>query len=205
MLVVGAGIIGLATVAAVKGLFPDCPVTVLARHAHQGDAAAACGADHVVLTDPNNGHFEELAQIMGVRQVGMGNDTMLMGGFPYVVEAVGAPRSITEALRAVAHRGTVLLLGAAGVSEVDLTPVWYKEAALVGSIDHSVDAGTAPGLAGGPDRHSVDRALDVLGAGLLPDSVVVTHEYTLENYREAIETAIDRENSHAIKVVFRPE
>jgi L-iditol 2-dehydrogenase len=205
VLVVGAGIIGLATVAAVKGLFPSCPVTVLARHAHQGAAAAACGADHVVLTDPNNGHFEELAQIMGVRQVGMGNDTMLMGGFPYVVEAVGAPRSITEALRAVAHRGTVLLLGAAGVSEVDLTPVWYKEAALVGSIDHSVDSGSAPGLAGGPDRHSVDRALDVLAAGLLPDSVVVTHEYSLENYREAIETAIDRENSHAIKVVFRPE
>jgi threonine dehydrogenase-like Zn-dependent dehydrogenase len=203
--VVGAGIIGLATVAAVKGLFPSCPVTVLARHKHQADAAKACGADHVVLTDASNGHFEELAQIMGVRQVGMGTDTMLMGGFPYVVEAVGAPRSVTEALRAVAHRGTVLLLGAAGVSEVDLTPVWYKEAALIGSIDHSVDSGSAPGLAGGPDRHSVDRALDVLAAGLLPESVVVTHEFPLEDYREAIETAIDRENSHAIKVVFRPE
>ena len=65
---------------------------------------------------------------------------MLMGGFPYVIEAVGAPQSVTEALRAVAHRGTVLLLGAAGISEVDLTPIWYKEAALVGSIDHTVDA-----------------------------------------------------------------
>ncbi len=105
----------------------------------------------------------------------------------------------------MAHRGTVLLLGAAGISEVDLTPVWYKEAALVGSIDHSVDSGSTPGLAGGPARHSVDRALDVLAAGLLPDSVVVTHEFALEDYREAIETAIDRENSHAIKVVFRPE
>ena len=72
-------------------------MTVLARHAHQGDAAAACGADHVVLTDPNNGHFEELAHIVGVRQVGMGNDTMLMGGFPYVVEAVGAAQ--------IDHRG----------------------------------------------------------------------------------------------------
>jgi len=204
VLIVGAGIIGLAALAAVKGLFPTCPVTVLARHAHQGAAAEACGADHVVLSDAGNAHFEELASIMGVRQVGLGADTMLMGGFPYVVEAVGAPRSVTESLRAVAHRGTVLLLGAAGVSEVDLTPVWYKEAALVGSIDHSVDSGSAPGLGGGPDRHSVDRALDILAAGLLPDEVVVTHEFSLEDYREAIETAIDRENSHAIKVVFRP-
>jgi threonine dehydrogenase-like Zn-dependent dehydrogenase len=203
-LVVGAGVIGLATVAALKGLFPGCPVTVLARHPHQAEAAAACGADHVVRTEPGGGHFEELAQIVGARLIGGGGEVMIMGGFPYVVEAVGAPRSVTEALRAVAHRGTVLMLGVAGVSEVDLTPVWYKEAALVGSIDHSVDAHSAPGLAGGPDRHSVDRALDVLAAGLLPDDVVVTHEFPLEEYRTAVETAIDRANAHAIKVVFRP-
>jgi threonine dehydrogenase-like Zn-dependent dehydrogenase len=204
VLVVGAGIIGLATLAALKGLFPGCPVTVLARHAHQAEAAAACGADHVVRTGAGSAHFDELARLTDARVVGHKANVMLMGGFPYVVEAVGSPQSVTEALRAVAHRGTVLLLGAAGVSEVDLTPVWYKEAALVGSIDHTVDSGSAPGLAGGPDRHSVDRALDVLAAGLLPDDVVVTHEFPLEKYRDAVETAIDRGNSHAIKVVFRP-
>jgi threonine dehydrogenase-like Zn-dependent dehydrogenase len=67
-----------------------------------------------------------------------------------------------------------------------------------------MDAGSAPGLAGGPDRHSVDRALDILAAGLLPHDVVVTHEFPLSEYRRAIETAIDRGSSHAIKVVFRP-
>jgi L-iditol 2-dehydrogenase len=204
VLVVGAGIIGLASLAALKGLFPACPVTVLARHAHQADAAAACGADHVVQTDAGGAHFDELARLSGARTVGRKANVMLMGGFPYVVEAVGAPQSITEALRAVAHRGTVLMLGATGVTEVDLTPIWYKEAALVGSIDHTVDAGSAPGLAGGPDRHSVDRAIDVIAAGLLPDDVVVTHEFPLERYRDAVEAAIDRGNSHAIKVVFRP-
>jgi threonine dehydrogenase-like Zn-dependent dehydrogenase len=205
VLVVGAGIIGLAALAALRGLFPGCPVTVLARHPHQGAAATACGADHVVLGDPDNGHWSELAALVGGRVVGRKRHQMLMGGFPYVVEAVGAPQSVTEALRAVAHRGTVLLLGAAGISEVDLTPIWYKEAALVGSIDHTVDAGSAPGLAGGPGRHSCDRALDVLAAGLLPDSVVVTHEFGLDEYRDAIGTAMDRTGSGAIKVVFRPE
>ena len=150
VLVVGAGIIGLAAVAALRGLFPDCPITVLARHPHQAAAASACGAHHVVLDDPENGHWEALASLSGARIVGRKKHQMLMGGFPYVVEAVGAPQSVTEALRAVAHRGTVLLLGAAGISEVDLTPIWYKEAALVGSIDHTVDTGSAPGLAGGP-------------------------------------------------------
>jgi threonine dehydrogenase-like Zn-dependent dehydrogenase len=204
VLIVGAGILGLAALASLRGLFPHCPITVLARHPHQAEAAKACGADHVVMSDPKNAHFEELASLSGARVVGFKRDKMLMGGFPYVIEAVGAPQSVTEALRAVAHRGTVLLLGAAGISEVDLTPIWYKEAALVGSIDHTVDTSSAPGLAGGPDRHSVDRALDVLSAGLLPDSVVVTHEFGLPDYRLAVETAIDRNASHAIKVVFRP-
>jgi len=204
VLVVGAGVLGLAAVAALKGLFPACPVTVLARHDHQAEAAAACGADHVVRTDAAHAHFEELARLSGARVVGRKAHVMLMGGFPYVIEAVGAPQSVTEALRAVAHRGTVLLLGAAGVSEVDLTPVWYKEAALVGSIDHAIDSGSAPGLAGGPDRHSVDRALDILAAGLLPDQVVVTHQFPLDGYRDAVATAIDRSGSGAIKVVFRP-
>jgi threonine dehydrogenase-like Zn-dependent dehydrogenase len=44
-----------------------------------------------------------------------------------------------------------------------------------------------------------------LAAGLLPDSVVVTHEFGLESYREAVETAVQRDRSHAIKVVFRPQ
>jgi threonine dehydrogenase-like Zn-dependent dehydrogenase len=203
-LVVGAGIIGLATVAALRGLFPRNPVTVLARHEHQAAAARACGAEHVLLTDEGSVLFEQLARLSGGRVVGRKGDVMLMGGFPYVVEAVGSPRSVTDALRAVAHRGTVLMLGATGITEVDLTPVWYKEAALVGSIDHAVDAGSAPGPAGGAGRHSIDRALDILASGLLPADVVVTHELPLEACREAITAAIDRRTSRAIKVVFRP-
>jgi threonine dehydrogenase-like Zn-dependent dehydrogenase len=179
-------------------------VTVLARHEHQATAAARCGADHVVHSAPDSAHFEELGRLADARVVGRKANFMLMPGFPYVIEAVGSPQAVTEALRAVAHRGTVLLLGAAGVSEVDLTPIWYKEAALVGSIDHTVDHGSAIGIAGGSDRHSVDRAIDILVAGLLPHDVVVTHEFPLEAHRDAIETAMNRANARAIKVVFRP-
>jgi len=49
-----------------------------------------------------------------------------------------------------------------------------------------------------------DRALDILAAGLVPYDALVTHEFALDDYRTAIETAIDRGNARAIKVVFRP-
>ena len=75
-----------------------------ARHRHQGEAAVACGADHVAYTEPDNGHWEELASLSGSRVVGRKRHQMLMGGFSYVIEAVGSPGPVTEALRAVADR-----------------------------------------------------------------------------------------------------
>ena len=186
---------------------PVRPVTVLARHGHQADAAVACGADHVVRTDPGNAHFEELAALVDARVIGRKAHVMLMGGFPYVIEAVGSPQSVTEALRAVAHRGTVLLLGAAGISEVDLTPVWYKEAALVGSIHHTVDAGSAPGLAGGPGpslgRPGPRRPRRRAPAPRSGRHPRVRGAGPVTARRSAQPSTGDA--SHAIKVDFRPE
>lgn len=194
VVVVGAGIIGLCVLATLRHLFPASEVTVLARHDHQADAARAIGARHVVRPQPDGSHFERLAEISDAQISGRGGGLMLMGGFPYVVEAVGAPASVTEALRIVDNRGTVLLLGAAGMSEVDLTQVWFKEAALVGAWGHCVD-GT---------RHSIDRALALLAAGALPFANVLTHRFPLVDMREAVTTALDRKGTGAIKVTLHP-
>ena len=45
---------------------------------------------------------------------------MLLGGFPYVIEAVGGLESVTESIRLVDNWGTVLFIGAGGMGEVDL-------------------------------------------------------------------------------------
>jgi threonine dehydrogenase-like Zn-dependent dehydrogenase len=192
--VVGAGIIGLCAVAALQHVAPSSEVTVLARHDHQADAARAAGARHVIRPSADGEHLALLAEIVGANVSGRGTQLMLMGGFPYVVEAVGTAASITEALRLVDNRGTVLLLGAAGVGEVDLTPVWFKEAAFVGAWGHCVDGAS----------HSIDRALEVLAAGGLPVDAVLTHEFPLRELRDAITTALDRRGTGAIKVTLRP-
>ena len=194
MAVVGAGIIGLCAVAALRHFFPASEVTVLARHDHQADAAREAGARHVVRPQSDGSHFAELAEISGAQCSGRRKGLMLLGGFPYVVEAVGAPASVTEALRIVDNRGTVLLLGAAGVSEVDLTQVWFKEAALVGAWGHCIDGA----------GHSIDRALGLLAAGALPFAAVLTHEFPLTELRDAVTTALDRKRTGAIKVTLRP-
>jgi threonine dehydrogenase-like Zn-dependent dehydrogenase len=199
VLVVGAGIIGLAAVAAIRALFPACEVTVTARHEYQGDAALAAGAHHVVLSQDTYAHFEELAALSGATVSGRRHGQMLLGGFPYVIEAVGGLESVTESIRLVDNWGTVLFIGAGGAGDVDLSALWFKEAELVGAWNHSHGVHPARGT-----HHSIDLALEVLAAGGLPASVV-THSFALEDVREAVTTAIDKRNSHAVKVVFRPD
>ena len=205
VLVIGCGIIGLAAIAAMHALFPSSPVTAIARHEHQAAAAKACGAENVVLGTDDYAHFDELAAIAGTTITGKarGQSRMLIRGFPYVVEAVGGHASITESLRLVDRWGTVLFLGAGGLGEVDLAPLWFKEAAMVGAWNHSPDAHPT-GRGETRVEHSVDRALAILAAGGLPHELVVTHEFALEDLRAAIDTAMDK-RSGAIKVVFRPQ
>lgn len=199
VLVVGAGIIGLAAVAAVRALFPACEVTVTARHDFQAEAARAAGAHRVVLARDAYEHFDELAAISGASVRGRRSGRMLLGGFPYVIEAVGGLESVTESLRLVDNWGTVLFIGAGGLGEVDLSALWFKEAELVGAWNHSHGDHPTRG-----NHHSIDLALELLAAGGLAESVV-THSFALEDLREAVSTAIDKRNTHAIKVVFRPD
>jgi len=198
VLIIGAAAIGLATVAAVRALFPASPVTIVARHAAQAQAAAALGVP-VVLQHDDRSHFEALASDVGARITGTGDSAMLTGGYPYVVDAVGYPATVTDALRVVDNRGTVLLLGAAATGEYDLSPLWWKECAIVGAVRHSTD----PGVGGAPTRHSIARAVEILATGALPADTVITHEFGLADHREAVRTALDRQ-AGALKVVFRP-
>jgi threonine dehydrogenase-like Zn-dependent dehydrogenase len=203
ILVVGGGIIGLTALLALRSTFPVNPVTVLVRYPHQAEAARVCGASTVV-SGSGPPAFEELAGLTGGRAVGSGDDRMLMGGFPYVIEAAGSPGAVTDALRAADHRGTVLTLGAGGIAAIDMTPVWYKQLVVVGSVDHGSNPSSAMGRnTGGPD-HSIDAALAVLARRTFPPEVLVTHEFPLEGLRDAVGAGLDKSNSRAMKVVFRP-
>jgi L-iditol 2-dehydrogenase len=199
-LVAGAAIIGLGVVAGLRALFPASEITVLAKHDHQAQAAKRLGAKHVVRLEEDGGHIAELARITGTKPIGVGSEAMLTGGFPYVVEAVGTPQSITQALRFADGRGTVLFLGITGLVNVDLSPIWLKELAFVGSLNHAAD----PGPHGGSTAHSIDRALKIIAKGGFPADALITHEFPLADFRRAIEAGLDRSNSRAIKIVLRP-
>lgn len=129
---------------------------------------------------------------------------MLTGGYPYVVEAAGSASSMTDSFRAVANRGTVIELGAVGTGRIDMTALWYKEALLIGSVDHGRDPIASIGEALPGRDHSIDVALDILAKSTFLAEAVVTHEFPLEGYRDAVAAGINKGKSKAVKVTFRP-
>jgi threonine dehydrogenase-like Zn-dependent dehydrogenase len=196
-LVIGAGTIGLASIAALSEVAPTSEVTVLARHPHQARAARALGAHRVVTSGESGDDVATLGELAGGRITGNGRAAMVWGGFPYVVDAVGSPASMNLSLKVVGQQGTLLLLGAIANANVDLGPLWFKNVDVVGSFGYAMHDRA------GETSHTFDLALRMLAAGALPSDVVVTHTFPLEDVREALRVANARDQG-ALKVQLTP-
>ena len=198
VLVIGAGSIGLLTIAALEAIVPSCDITVLARHAFQAEHALRLGADRVVYA--RDDYLLELAEagrgrllkpIIG-RPVGV-------GGFDRTFICIGGARATDDAMRVTRAGGTLVLMGnASRLDGVDWTPIWLKELTLRGSLCYGDHAHVSPAV------NAFREAADLVtsrGATLEP---LVTHVFPLADYRPALAAAMDKRGSGSVKVAFRP-
>jgi threonine dehydrogenase-like Zn-dependent dehydrogenase len=191
--VVGAGTLGLTTVAALDGLVRSttpCTMVVGAKHARQRELAASLGADQVVPPD-------QLARAVRRAAGSLVLGGRLTEGADVVFDCVGSAASITEALSLVRARGRVVLVGMPGKVTVDLAPLWHRELTLVGAYAYGNEATLDPS---GPDRRSFELAIDLAGAARL--GRLVSALYPLERYEEALAHAGAAGRRGAVKVAF---
>jgi threonine dehydrogenase-like Zn-dependent dehydrogenase len=194
VLILGCGIIGLLTLQAARAVSPECRITAIARYPHQGAAAKAFGADTVV----SRPEYADIAKLTGARHfTAPMNKGMLLGGFDVVYDCVGNARTVEDSLRWSRALGTVVIVGV-NLSRLtlDISPIWYQEVGLTGSLAHGTDAWK------GERRHTYDWVIELLRAGKMKTDGVITHRFRLEDYRQAIDTYRDKSGSKAIKVVF---
>lgn len=181
ILVIGAGTIGLLAIKMLRVLGFEGPLYAVARHHRQAELARVFGANQIFPST------QAAQQAMGARRYrGILKANSWRGGFEGVVEASGSPGGLQEASWAVLEGGRVLLLGAPATALHDFSPYWFREIGLFGSYAYSWD----------------DFAQTVK---LLPElngiETMVTHQFGLEAWPEAIRTAVTR---RGIKVVFKP-
>ncbi|MGQ0713910.1 MAG: zinc-dependent alcohol dehydrogenase [Gemmatimonadaceae bacterium] len=197
VLVIGAGSIGLLTVAALRAVAPGARVTVLARHAFQAEHATRLGAGRVVFA--RGDYLRELADAGEARLLRpiMGKPVGV-GGFDRTFICIGGARATDDAMRVTRAGGTLVLLGnSAKMDGIDWTPLWLKELTLRGSLCYGEHRhGAASGDA-------FREAGELIVAGHAPVRPLVTHSYALADYRTALATAMNKGSERSVKVAFR--
>jgi threonine dehydrogenase-like Zn-dependent dehydrogenase len=188
--VVGAGTLGLATIAALHRLVrPSRPATVVvgAKYERQRELARELGADVAVPHD-------QLARTIRARSRSLVLGGRLTEGADVVLDCVGSASSLEQSLAMVRPRGRVVVVGMPGTTTLDLAPLWHRELTLVGAYAYGTE----------DHSHTVGRTFDlafevVAAAGL---GRLVTATYPLERFDEAIAHAGGAGRRGATKIAF---
>lgn len=196
VLVVGAGSIGLLTMAALHALAPEAAVTVLARHRFQGAHAERLGARSVVAA--RGDYLGALAEAGGTRLLKpIIGKPVGVGGFDRTFVCIGGVRGMDDAMRFTRAGGTIVLLGnSSTMNGLDWTPVWLKELTVRGSLCYGSHSHASP------ECGAFDEAAALIASGRAPISPLLTHTFQLEEYRRAMEVARDKSGEESVKVAF---
>lgn len=183
--VIGAGTLGLLTVAALRAYATIGTLVATAKYPHQKTLAASLGADRVCAP----GELGRLVRgLTGAFRLDDQNPAsgQLTDGVDLVVDCVGSAASLTQALEVVAPGGQVLVVGMPGHTSLDLTGLWQRETALRGCYAYTND--------------DFDAALTLVAAADLGRLVSAT--YPLARYTQAIDHAANAGARGAVKVAF---
>ncbi|GAG80566.1 unnamed protein product, partial [marine sediment metagenome] len=125
----------------------------------------------------------------------MMEDALLLGGsVDIVIDTVGNTSSLSTAIRLIKYKGTIILVGLPAMMAIDWTPLIAKETTIIPSITYSYD------IINGKKQRTFQAALDLLASGRLSVKEFLTHKFSIDQYKEALEiTANKKENEVKVK------
>jgi threonine dehydrogenase-like Zn-dependent dehydrogenase len=197
VLVLGAGVMGLCVIAALRALGSKARVLAVARYPFQGEMASAYGADEVINLRGGD-CLQAVAQATGARvHRPLLGKPALVGGAGIVYECTGSAAGIDDSLRLANSGGTVVLVGLASILRgVDWTPIWLHELTIRGSFWCSFEKIK--------DRtvRAFALALEWMAEGRLDLAPMVTHRFPLDAYKKALAVTAARGRHSVVKSVF---
>lgn len=199
VLIVGAGTIGLVTLAALRALGSQASILVLARYPFQAQAAQRLGATEVITVPRGGDMYAQVAARTGARLLKpIIGKRVVVGGVDRTFECVGSDTALDAALRLTRPRGRVILVGVPGIARgVDWTAIFAKELHVRAAYAYH----HAEQFRGRTWR-TFQLALELMARGEVDLSWMVTHTFSLDEYGRAFHMSGQRGQSHVIKATF---
>jgi threonine dehydrogenase-like Zn-dependent dehydrogenase len=197
-LVIGSGPIAFGTVWALRALGHRGLIVAQTKRPNEAALARELGASDTAA--PGAGARKALLDTGATAyQPIIGPEVFAGGGFPLVLDCVGSKESLDQALRFVAPRGKIVLLGCAGeIGSVDLTFLWAREVQIAGFVGYGTESWRGERL------HTFEVTHRLLSETRAPVAKLVSHVFPLTRYQEALGAVLHRSVSGAFKVVLTP-
>jgi L-iditol 2-dehydrogenase len=196
VLVMGAGSIGLLTVRALRLTGWDGPIAVSARYPFQARKALEAGADEVLAS--RSELYEWAASLPGADLFKPTLAPRVVEGGPSLVyDSVASQQTLADCLALTREGGRIVVPGAAGKTELDLTRLWHRQIRATGVMVYG------PVQRDGRTLDIFDATLELMRADGLHEMELVTDTFQLEDYRDAIRVALGKDAHGSIKVAFR--
>jgi len=199
-LVYGAGALGVTSVAVLRALYPDVEIAVVARFPAQAALARKFGAGAVFAHEPRLELVEALAEWSGgvLHTAYAGLPMAHPGGIDVVYDTVARPETLEVGVRVLAERGTLVQTGVHTPGRWEYTPLYFKELSLAGSNAFGVEE------VEGVRQHAIRHYLDLVEAGRVDLSGMLTHRFPLDHWHDALRALATQDQSGAVKVAFEP-
>ncbi len=199
LLVLGCGVMGLGTVAALHALHPEARILAVEPDPFHAGLARQMGAAEVISPPFNRAFYRRVAELTGAKVfTPLLTQPLLVGGVDRIFDTVGSTDSINTSLRILTNGGWFNLLGIGEPKAIDWTPVWFKELTLLGVYGYEVDDWQ------GERIHDFELALRLHAEGRVDLAPLVTHKFPLSEWKEALGVALHKGEHRAVKVAFTP-
>lgn len=199
VLIIGGGIIAYSVIAAIRLLDIDCKIIHVSRFEFQKEIGLTLGANEALTSRKElEQSIVNLPETKSYKPL-VGRN-VYTGGFDAVYDCIGSDESLDDALRMVRARGKVTLVGcAAEIKRLDLSFVWANELSVLGTHAYSKkEVWEGKGLS------THELLLERIEQHKhYPLEQLATHEYSLEQYEEAIIANLDREKYQSVKTLFK--
>lgn len=194
----GAGALGTTSIAILRGMHPGLDVATVARHPAQQALARKLGAHVVDSEQEPEAIVRALAEWSGAELLSPweGLPIAYPGAVDVVFDTIGSPQSVEQGLRVVATHGVITVTGVSAPERFEWGPLYFKEVQLVGSNAFGFEE------VDGVRKHAIEHYLDMVRAGRIDVSPMLTHTFRLEEWIDAFTTIANQHETGAIKVAF---